>query len=649
MKAIPVEVYKIPGFLSIVVGMINAAFNKSDVPEKWRTLIVVPVPKKGDLSLPTNYRGISLMCIIAKIYNKALLFRVRKVLDRRLCDIQNGFRPGRSTIPHIVTLRELLRTCLTSNDMTLVAVFIDYTKAFDSVKWDQLKAILIAYRLPVKLVNGIMSLYRGATARVRTSDGLTDIIALSRGVLQGDTFAPYLFVIIMDFIIRKVEEELSQLEYGFTFPGFYSRPVPDIGTRENVRELAKQAMLAEHANRLGKRFLGTLFADDAAMVSGGIARLVEVLQQIQRFLAVFERQGSAVGLEINVAKTEVVAVAQGKLVTRNAVLRLLSEEEIKLVRDFIFLGSYLVSELADLRRRLKRGWDAVRRLAKFWKDTSVDPKVKMLFFGSICRTVFLYSSPTWVLDAKMEAVLNGCYTRMLRFAKGLSWEDHPTISDIYGDMPTVVALIAQRRLAMISNAFQNERDVEQPMTRLMWELAARRQAERKVWTSKSSRNLVDQFYEDLARVGREHLDFGEVVSLMQRRPREWAQIERDIVNSYPRPVPLTGEPRSVVRKKKPASPLEDSVSRLTLTPLASRSTPPIRSSRSRAHIKLARRLAKAGRKLSAVDRLREALVDSYSDEGGMGRESFEGIFLSVQATEIRTRKGYWPPFMEELD
>ena len=40
---------------------------------------------------------------------------------------------------------------------------------------------------------------------------------------------------------------------------------------------------------------------------------------------------------------------------------------------------------------------------------------------------------------------------------------------------------------------------------------------------------------------------------------------------------------------------------------------------------------------------------SYSDEGGMGRESFEGIFLSVQATEIRTRKGYWPPFMEELD
>jgi hypothetical protein len=629
--------------------MINAAFNKSDVPGKWRTLIVVPIPKKGDLSLPTNYRGISLMCIIAKIYNKALLFRVRKVLDGRLCDIQNGFRPGRSTIPHIVTLREILRFCLARNDMTLVAVFIDYTKAFDSVKWDQLKAILIAYRLPIKLVNGIMSLYRGASARVRTSDGLTDVILLCRGVLQGDTFAPYLFVIIMDFIIRKVEEELGQEEAGFTFPGSDLLLVPVTGTRESVRELAKQSMLAERADRLGKRFLGTLFADDAAMLGGGVRELVEVLQQCQRFLAVFERTGSTVGLEINVTKTEVLVVTKGKQVTKNSVLRLLSEEELKVVRDFNFLGSYLGSELADMRRRLKRGWDVVRRLAKFWRDPDVRAEVKILFFGSICRTVFLYSSPTWVLDAKMEAALNGCYTRMLRFAKGLDWAAHPTIGDIYGEMPTVVALIAQRRLAMISTAFQREKEVEQPMTRIMWELAARRQAERKIWASKSSRNIVDQLFEDLARVGRGHLNFGEVVSLMQK-PKLWDRIAKEIINSYPPAAPLAVVAGRVARKARQAAPAEDDEPGwLPLTPLVIRSPSPMRSSR-RASVKRARQLAKTERKQSASSRLREALVLEYIDTAGAGRESFEGIFLSVQGTEVpsRARKGYWP-LMEDLD
>jgi len=528
--------------------------------------------------------------------------------------------------------------------MTIIVVFIDYTKAFDSVKWDQLKAILIAYRLPMKLVNGIMSLYRGATARVRTSDGLTDVINLCRGVLQGDTFAPYLFVIVMDFIIRKVEEELGQEEAGFTFPPRVSS-TSSTGTRENTREAAKQAMLVEKASDLlGKRFIGTLFADDTATLGGGIRKLLEVLQQVQRFLAIFEATGLIVGLGINVIKTEFLVATKGKLVTDKTVLRLLSGEELKIVRDYIFLGSYLVSELKDMRRRLKRGWEAVRRLAKFWRDPSVRTKVKMLFFSSICQSVFLYSSATWVLDAKMEAALNGCYTRMLRFVKGLSFEDHPTIEDIYGDMPTVVRLIAQRRLAMIGNAFQRK-DVEQPMTRLMWELAARRQAQRKVWSAKSSRNFVDQLYEDLARVGLGHLDFGEVVALMQK-PRVWAGIVDDICKAYPPPAPLARVGKRAPRKKQ--VPLTEEAASLYDLEIANR-TPrvvrkPCRMRSSRRSIdKLARHLANAGRKKSAA-RVREELEDENFALSGVGRESYAGIFLNVQSTEVpsRARKGSWP-------
>ena len=134
------------------------------------------------------------MDYLAKLYNKILLQRLRDALDSRLQNAQSGFRPGRSTIGQIISLREMLRYCRGHRRLTLMWLFIDFTKAFDTVSWTFLRAVLLAYRVPVKLVNAIMSLYDGATARVRTSDGLTEPITLGQGVLQGDTLAPYLLI-----------------------------------------------------------------------------------------------------------------------------------------------------------------------------------------------------------------------------------------------------------------------------------------------------------------------------------------------------------------------------------------------------------------------------------------------------------------------
>ena len=58
----------------------------------------------GDLSNINNYRGISLICIIAKIYNRMILNRIRSAINPKLRMYQNGFRPGRSTIAQILTL-----------------------------------------------------------------------------------------------------------------------------------------------------------------------------------------------------------------------------------------------------------------------------------------------------------------------------------------------------------------------------------------------------------------------------------------------------------------------------------------------------------------------------------------------------------------
>ena len=90
--------------------------------------------------------------------------------------------------------------------------FFDFCKAFDSINWVQMEATLYAYQIPKVIVDAIMSLYKAAKAGIRGENGDVDekdTFALSVGVLQGDTLAPFLFVIVVDFIMRKAMTEES--------------------------------------------------------------------------------------------------------------------------------------------------------------------------------------------------------------------------------------------------------------------------------------------------------------------------------------------------------------------------------------------------------------------------------------------------------
>ena len=101
----------------------------------------IPVPKKGDLTLVTNYRGISLLPIAAKIYNKLLLNRLLPKVDPLLRNNQNGFRAGRSTLSQILALRRIIEE-ITNCNKEAVFIFVDFSKAFDSIDRDKMFEIL---------------------------------------------------------------------------------------------------------------------------------------------------------------------------------------------------------------------------------------------------------------------------------------------------------------------------------------------------------------------------------------------------------------------------------------------------------------------------------------------------------------------------
>ena len=128
------EILKINDFHPILLDIINQAYVSKKVPLEWLMSVLIPVFKKGDSTDPNNYRGIALMCVCAKLYNKLLLIRLRSVLDNHLRINQNGFRQLRSTAQHVLAVRRLFESIRMTQDAKCVAIFVYFCKAFDDYK-----------------------------------------------------------------------------------------------------------------------------------------------------------------------------------------------------------------------------------------------------------------------------------------------------------------------------------------------------------------------------------------------------------------------------------------------------------------------------------------------------------------------------------
>ena len=271
---IPPEVLKRCSLDDIVLGFCNDAITNREKPSQWSILNIVPIPKSGDLSLGGNYRGISLSSIVAKTYNRMLLNRIRPELDRHLRTNQNGFRVGRTTIGHILALRRLIEG-VKANNLRAIITYIDFRKAFDTIHRGKMLRILHAYGIPGQIVDAVGDMYERTMAKVITPDGETDLFEILAGVLQGDTLAPYLFVIVLDFALR-------------------------------IAITGKEEDLGFHLEKRRSRRIGPVavtdfdFADDIALLSEEIHQAQDLLQRVETSMA-------KVCLTMNEKKTKFMA------------------------------------------------------------------------------------------------------------------------------------------------------------------------------------------------------------------------------------------------------------------------------------------------------------------------------------------------------
>ena len=222
LDEIPPEVWKTRQFDDILLRHCNAVYNQNPI-DRWTKGCILPFPKKGDLGLAKNYRGITLTSIAAKIYNALLRNRIEPKIDNILRKNQNGFRRNRSTTSQILTIRRILEGVRAKN-LQATLIFVDFTKAFDSIHRGKMEQILLAYGIPKETVAAITILYRNTKVKVRSPDGDTEYFDIVAGVLQGDTRAPYLFIICLDYVLRTSIDKIK--ENGFELTKKRSRRYP---------------------------------------------------------------------------------------------------------------------------------------------------------------------------------------------------------------------------------------------------------------------------------------------------------------------------------------------------------------------------------------------------------------------------------------
>ena len=221
--------------------------------------------------------------------------------------------------------------------------------------------------------------------------------SLFAGVLQGDTLAPYLFIICLDYVLRTSIDKI----------------------RENGFELTKKR---------SKRYLAKTITD--ADYADDLALLANTPNQAETLLHSLERAAAGIGLHVNAQKTEYMCYNQTGNITT------LDGASLRLVDKFTYLGSSVESTENDIDTRLTKAWTAIDRLSIIWKSDLTD-KMKRSFFQAAVVSILLYGCSTWTLTKRLEKKLDGNYTRMLRAILNKSWRQHPTRHQLYGHLPPI--------------------------------------------------------------------------------------------------------------------------------------------------------------------------------------------------------------------
>ena len=160
--------YGINEMVFYLCKLFNTIFEKGYFPIKWTEGFIVPLPKKGDTNQVENYRRITLLSTMGKLFSRILNNRLTDWAEdyHIYVEAQAGFRKNMGTIDNIFVLHGVINHMLNENKKLYVA-FIDYTKAFEYVVRENVWHKLLNYGVRGKIIDVIRSMYENIKSKVK--------------------------------------------------------------------------------------------------------------------------------------------------------------------------------------------------------------------------------------------------------------------------------------------------------------------------------------------------------------------------------------------------------------------------------------------------------------------------------------------------
>lgn len=429
---IPAEILKSgkPALLKPLLELLCRCWEEGHIPQDLRDSTIVTLYKnKGDRSDCNNYRGISLLSIVGKVFARVILARLQTLASRVYPESQCGFRAGRSTVDMVFSLRQLQEKCQEQQKPLYIA-FIDLTKAFDLVSRSGLFKLLEKIGCPPHLLAVIASFHDDMHSTVSFNGATSEAFPVSSGVKQGCVLAPTLFGIFFSMLLQYAFKDCEE--------GVYIHTRADGGLFNIARLRAKTKVLKVLIRDL-------LFADDAALVS-------HTEDGLQHLVNRFSHACKEFGLTISLKKTEVMG--QG---TEHPPTISIDGHMLAAVETFTYLGSNISSSFSldtEISSRIAKAAVVMSKLhQRVWSNSNLTEKTKLRVYEACVLSTLLYSSEAWTPYARQEKRLQSFHLRCLRRILSIRWQDK--ISDVEvlkrAGLKSMVAILRERRLRWLGH------------------------------------------------------------------------------------------------------------------------------------------------------------------------------------------------------
>lgn len=178
-----------------LLNFFNLVFTHSRFPTQWKKSIIIPIPKTKRPSCLGDFRPISILCSLSKVFEKLMKNQMLLYLNSNslFCELQSGYRKCHSTSSAVLKVVDDIRVGIDSGKLTFLCL-LDYSKAFDTVIYDTLcRKLADKFDFSMSAILLIHSYLTGRTQTVRVNGEYSDEACVSSGVPQGSVLGPLLF------------------------------------------------------------------------------------------------------------------------------------------------------------------------------------------------------------------------------------------------------------------------------------------------------------------------------------------------------------------------------------------------------------------------------------------------------------------------